>query len=259
MTINEEILQSYFVYVKDPHTNKIKRIAFPSDIQIGTSGNPAELQLLGRFSLNSVEYQVSPANDGIINTSNNDTIVNVVSGSSSFIPSSGRISVNLPDAPRDGQVHIIKDFSGRGAIIPIDIFPDETKYTIDQQSYVTINLAFGSKAIHWHNNSWHVFAEANASSGGGGGGATGYTGPIGATGYTGPTGATGYTGPIGATGYTGPIGATGYTGPIGSTGYTGPTGYTGYTGYTGPTGATGYTGRVSIGITIAMGRGYPLT
>ena len=225
MTINEEILQSYFVYVKDPHTNKIKRIAFPSDIQIGTSGNPAELQLLGRFSLNSVEYQVSPANDGIINTSNNDTIVNVVSGSSSFIPSSGRISVNLPDAPRDGQVHIIKDFSGRGAIIPIDIFPDETKYTIDQQSYVTINLAFGSKAIHWHNNSWHVFAEANASSGGGGGS----TGP---TGYTGPTGATGYTG---------------YTGPIGSTGYTGPTGYTGYTG-----------ARVSIGKLYYLGRGYYL-
>jgi len=241
MTINEEILQSYFVYVKDPHTNKIKRIAFPSDIQIGTSGNPAELQLLGRFSLNSVEYQVSPVNDGTINTSNNDTIVNVISGSSSFIPSSGRISVNLPGAPRDGQVHIIKDFSGRGAIIPIDIFPDETKYTIDQQSYVTINLAFGSKAIHWHNNSWHVFAEANASSGGGATGYTGYTGPTGATGYTGYTG---YTGPGNFTGYTG---YTGYTGPTGATGYTGPTGYTGYTG-----------ARISIGKLYYLGRGYYL-
>src|SRR5690348_2976043 len=100
--------QSVFLLVRDTHTGKVKRLAIPADVQIGTQGNPAELQLLGRLSIATSDYSADKTNKGIIRVVNDDTVICV---SLVDTPTDGQIKVYLPANPRNGQLHFVKDMT----------------------------------------------------------------------------------------------------------------------------------------------------
>ena len=187
-------LQSLFVIVRDTNTGIVNRIAVPADMQIGLTGNPAELMLTGRLSLNEASYASTAANQGIININNDDTVVgvNLMSGS---IPSGSAITTNLPGQARNGELHIIKDETGTaGSLSPINVVPP-LGLLIDGQPFKQISSDYGSMMIAWWNGSWFTV-------GGGGGG--GSPGPKGDKGDKGNTGDAGPEGPIGPSGSIGP-------------------------------------------------------
>jgi len=177
MPTKEEAEKSFVLMMKDENNGKISRIAFPEDVQIGTNNVPSELMLTGRLSVNNKEYKANNSNLGIINASSNDTIIGI---SGSIDLASAR--VNLPNNPRIGQLHYIKDIFGTAGVSPINVYGSGGA-TIDSASYKAINTAYSSLSVYWNGSEWKTI-------GGGGGG----VGPTGATGPTGPTGATGATG-----------------------------------------------------------------
>jgi hypothetical protein len=181
MITREEAEKSFVLMMKDKNNDKITRIAFPEDVQIGTSSIPSELMLTGRLSVNTKEYKADGTNSGIVNVGNNDTIIGI---SGSVALASAR--VNLPNNPRVGQLHHIKDIFGTAGISPINVYGSGGS-TIDSASFKAINTAYSSLSVYWNGSEWKTF-------GGGGGGGVGPTGPTGATGATGPIGPTGATG-----------------------------------------------------------------
>lgn len=162
--------QSFFIFVKDTNTGKIRRLAIPGDVQVGLQDNPAELQLHGRLSLATVDYRVTGENKGIIYSTNNDTIIAVSLLSAAETPVSGRITVYLPANPRNGQLHFIKDMSGTAGTVPIDIFPPNG-VKIDQFDSRTLDDPFGSFALYWFGDRWRRLV-AGIGVGGGGGAVT---------------------------------------------------------------------------------------
>lgn len=156
--------RSFFVFVRDSNTDRIRRIAIPSDVQIGLMGNPAELQLLGRLSLASTDYSVTRANKGILHITNNDTIVSVTLIDT---PVTGRISLYLPTDPRDGQLHFVKDMSGTADSVPIDVFPAPGG-KIDQYDSRTLTDEYGSLALYWFGDRWRILVSGLGLSGIGG-------------------------------------------------------------------------------------------
>lgn len=169
MTSKTEAEQSFFIYVKNKNTGKIERLALPSDVQVGLLGKPAELTLLGKFSLNLSQYETTRTNS-TINMSSHDTLTCVSMQSSA---SSGRVTVNLPNNPRNGQIHVIKDTSGTASTVPIDLNPSNDDSTIDGQSSVAISVDYGSLALFWYGNDWHVLIPTGSTGGGGSGAPTG--------------------------------------------------------------------------------------
>ena len=158
--------QSFFVYVKDPNTGVIQRIAIPGDVQIGLDGAPAELHLLGRLSVAAANYNVDAVNKGTISAQNDDTIVavNLV-----VTPKTGRITVLLPASPRDGQLHFIKDMTGTAGTVPIDIFPSPGQ-VVDNMASRTLSDNYGSLALTWLNGQWRMLVAGLGASGGAGAG-----------------------------------------------------------------------------------------
>lgn len=144
--------QSFFVFVRDTVTGKIRRTAIPGDVQIGLQGNPAELQLLGRLSLNATDYSITAANQGNLFITNDDTIISVTLRDT---PTSGRIRINLPANPRNGQLHFIKDMSGTASTVPLDVIPSAGS-SIDQFSFKTLTDAYGSFAVYWFGDRWRI-------------------------------------------------------------------------------------------------------
>lgn len=144
--------QSFFVFVRDTVTGKIRRTAIPGDVQIGLQGNPAELQLLGRLSLNATDYSITAANQGNLFITNDDTIISVTLKDT---PTSGRIRINLPANPRNGQLHFIKDMSGTANLVPLDVIPSGGS-SIDQFSSKTLTDAYGSFAVYWFGDRWRI-------------------------------------------------------------------------------------------------------
>lgn len=170
-TTRAEANRSFFVYVTEPNTGVVKRVAIPADMQVGLEGQPAELQLFGRLSLASLAVDVNTTNKGLINVSNDDTVIAV---SLVTIPASGRISAHLPPTPREGQLHFIKDASGTAATVPIDIVPG-TGVTIDDVATKTLSDNYSSMALVWLAGQWHMLV-AGLGASGGGGGSTGSSG-----------------------------------------------------------------------------------
>lgn len=170
-TTRAEANRSFFVYVTEPNTGVVKRVAIPADLQVGLEGRPAELQLFGRLSLASQAINVDATNKGLINVSNDDTVVAL---SLVVTPLSGRISAHLPPTPREGQLHFIKDASGTAATVPIDIVPD-VGVTIDDVSTKTLSDNYSSMALVWLAGQWHMLV-AGLGASGGGGGSTGSSG-----------------------------------------------------------------------------------
>ncbi len=146
-----DVDKSLFVFVKDSNTGRVKRIAIPSDVQIGVKDNPSELQLLGRFSIANKEFTVDNVNKGTINLSNHDTISLIAL---SATPPSGRITVNLPSNPRNGQLHFVKDSSGTSSTVPIDIYANGA--LIDNEFIKTLSIDYESMLFCWFKQSWNV-------------------------------------------------------------------------------------------------------
>lgn len=163
-TTRSEANQSFFTYVKDPITGVIKRIAIPGDVQIGLEGQPSELHLFGRFSVAATSYVIDQNNKGVINVSNDDTVVAV---SLAITPITGRIKVHLPTNPRDGQLHFIKDMTGTAGTVPIDVVPSPG-LTVDNQAFRTLSDAYGSLALIWLAGQWRMLVAGLGASGGGG-------------------------------------------------------------------------------------------
>jgi len=159
-----EANQSFFIYVKDTNTGVVKRVAIPGDVQVGLEGRPAELQLFGRLSVSSTTVAVDSTNKGVINVSNDDTVVAL---SLSVTPISGRIKAYLPPTPRAGQLHFIKDSSGTAGTVPIDIVPASGVF-IDDQPSQTLSDAYGSLALVWLGGQWRRLVAGLGSSGGSG-------------------------------------------------------------------------------------------
>lgn len=156
--------QSLFLYAKDTNTNVVRVIATPADLQVGLSGRPAALQLLGRLSVAATTVAIDSSNKGTVKISNDDTVfaVKLVSA-----PQSGRITANLPPTPRDGQLHFIKDLSGIADSVPIDIVPP-SGVTIDDSTSKTLTDAYGSIALAWLNGQWRMLVAGLGASGGAG-------------------------------------------------------------------------------------------
>lgn len=144
--------QSFFIFVKDTNTGKIRRMAIPGDVQIGLQGNPAELQLLGRLSLAARDYSITAVNKGILYVTNDDTIISVTVVDT---PPTGRITLYLPANPRNGQLHFIKDMSGTADSVPIDIVPSPGAL-IDQYASRTLTDKYGSIALYWFGDRWRI-------------------------------------------------------------------------------------------------------
>lgn len=151
-TTKQQADQSFFVFVKDTNTGRIRRMAIPADVQIGLQDNPAELQLLGRLSLAARDYSITAANQGILYIANDDTIISV---SLIDTPTSGRITLYLPANPRNGQLHFIKDMSGTADSVPIDVVPSPGAM-IDQFASRTLTDKFGSIALYWFGDRWRI-------------------------------------------------------------------------------------------------------
>lgn len=161
-TTRSEAVQSFFVYVKDSNTNVIKRVAIPGDVQIGLEGRPSELHLLGRLAIAAKSYSTDQSNKGTINISNDDTAVGV---QLSVVPLSGRIKVNLPPTPREGQLHFIKDTTGTVGSTPIDVIP-AAGTLIDRQTSKTLTTPYDSLALIWLSGEWQVLVAGASASGG---------------------------------------------------------------------------------------------
>jgi hypothetical protein len=160
MTItNNDIKESLFVIGKNQITGEISRIAVPSDIQIGLKDKSAELQLLGRLSLNVTSYQINVEKTYDIDK---DDCVSLIQKSDSY--SGITIDLRMPSSPRNGQIHIIKDSSGTAADVNI-VISTRNGSTFDGETSLTLSSAYSSTILFWNGNEWNVI-----SSGGGGGG-----------------------------------------------------------------------------------------
>lgn len=190
---NDETKKVPFLSVKT-NTGKIEKIIFPSETHVGYEENNSFLTLLGDLSLKTFDHITSRFNDGIFYLSNHDTIAQI---KLDFFPTSNRIRVNLPNKPRKGQVHFIKDITGSSQTCPIDVYP--ASGLIDDSSFKTLETDYGSIAFYYSSNkTWKVLIAGGGSSGTGPTGATGTAGPSGSIGPTGATGATGSSGEDGA-------------------------------------------------------------
>jgi hypothetical protein len=152
-TKNDSIRQP-FLFVRDTNTGQIKRVAVPSDLQVGLQDNPAALDLFGRLAVSTTDYTVTGKNQGIINIQNHDTIV-AIQLEDGFTPAQGRIRLFLPKNPRNGQIHFIKDMGGTADEVPIDIVPQEGG-TIDGVALKTLTDEFGSVAVVWFKGQWRI-------------------------------------------------------------------------------------------------------
>jgi hypothetical protein len=161
MVDKAELDTSPLIVIRDGRTGKVTRIAMPAPVQVGTKGNPVELQLLGRFSIAATIFEVTGDESATVRPTNDDTtvLVNVTTAPT------GNVTLHLPESPRVGQVHVIKDMSGTAAGTAIDITPP-TGITIDGASNKQIALAYDSVSLIWNGTEWNVLISIAAAGGG---------------------------------------------------------------------------------------------
>jgi hypothetical protein len=144
--------QSLFVFVRDAITNKVTRLAIPTDTQIGMTDNPAELHLLGRLALATREYNLNRSNRATVQLTGNDTVAAVTIDTSSFLPTT--ITALLPDGAREGYVQFVKDESGVAGTVPIDIRSSDGSL-IDGQNVFQITNNFSAMGFYRRVDGWH--------------------------------------------------------------------------------------------------------
>src|SRR5581483_9630957 len=167
--------QSFFIFVRDPNTNKIERVAIPGDVQVGLKDNPADLTLMGRFAINASEYSITTANAGIINASSDDCIIGIKLISS---PLNNKANLLLPQNPREGQLAFVKDMTGTSTSVPVTINPG-TGLLIDDKPTALLSASYGSSALAWFDGQWRTIG--GGGTGGGGGTITNILGAGGST------------------------------------------------------------------------------
>lgn len=148
-------------------------MAITTDTQVGTLGNPAELQLMGRMSISTKSYSTS-SSSAVISIDDYVSIANISTPTSSIGTS---ITVIVPKNPRDGQICVIKDASGTANVnnIVVTTAGGSTGVTgvatIDGSATQNITVAYGSLVLYWSNSQWYQLA---------GGVGTGTSGSVGA-------------------------------------------------------------------------------
>lgn len=152
--------QSPLVILKDSNTGVVKRIATPSDLQVGLTNSKAELNVTGRTSFSSRTVVVSNVAEATINASKDDTYLNIKVLDTSL----AGVTVNLPTAVREGEFHTIKDSSGTAATVPITIVPSPG-VNIDNDTSISIESNKGAVTVHWMKGAW--WPGASYSVGGG--------------------------------------------------------------------------------------------
>lgn len=162
--IKSDTTKLVHIPVLDSNTGVIKKVVFPNDIQIGTTQNKAELQLLGRLSLSGDVYNVYSQNPQIY-ISNTDSIILV---NNVNLTATIDITVYLPINARNYQIIFIKDYSSTAASNNIIVTPLNGT-TIDGSSSRTLSSDDDSLTVFYYNNSWYTLI--GSSGGGGGGGA----------------------------------------------------------------------------------------
>lgn len=152
MPTNSKIAQSFFVYLKDPNTGIIKKIAFTCDIQIGsTSDNSMMLKLFGGLALSTTQFDTSIS--PIVNITKHSSYVDI---KTSTISLASTITINLPSDPVDGQTHFIKDTSGIALLTPMNVFSPTG--LIDGDAFKSITTNYGSLIVYSMNDVWYVLS-----------------------------------------------------------------------------------------------------
>jgi hypothetical protein len=155
---NQQADKSFFVYVKDTRNNTIKRVAIPGDVQIGLNDKPAELQLLGRLSLSTLDNVATNANAGTIYASNDATVISVTKANG-YTPT--QITVYLPGKPKDGQIVFVKDLNGFADVIPIHI--KAANCNIDEYDVKVLSTKYGTTALYWFGDHWRTLLAGDAT------------------------------------------------------------------------------------------------
>lgn len=147
----KQALDSHLLVVKNTTTQSTELLASPTNFQIGLQSNPSDLTITGRTSLSTKIYSFNDSYDIVID---NHVTVATFECIFSLIGSPRPLSLNayLPSNPRNGQIVIIKDFSGIAGTIPIHIF-DASGNTIDGAAYKGISSPYTSLTFVW-NTKW---------------------------------------------------------------------------------------------------------
>lgn len=150
----KKIDESAFVIVRDKISENVQLVASPSNFQVGLTSSPADLTLNGKLSVSKKVYSISDSNKWSIAVDDHITFAQVsTSYSTDSTPTSGYVSVILPKNPRDGQLVIIKDFSGSSSTYPIRIYAADAG-SIDGSSYLTISSNYNVLQLIWHEKNW---------------------------------------------------------------------------------------------------------
>jgi hypothetical protein len=241
MIIQEETAKTYAILVRD-NKGSIERVVFPHSVQVGTSVTPKELVLNGRVSVSIRQYKCKL--NGSVTIDENITIANIEPD----ITGSGSLYVKLPIKPRDGQILVIKDLSGRASTNNVIISAWDSSVLIDSSLSKTISKNYGYIGLYWNKKGWSVYSDGSSEGGG-----TGPQGPKGDKGDKGDAGNAGPQGPKGDTGLTGPKGDKGDPGADGLPGEQGSKGDKGDAGDTGPQGPKGDQGEPGVTPNIIAG------
>ena len=156
MIVQEETDKTYAVLVRDNKGN-IERVAFPHSVQVGFSTIPKELILTGRVSV-GIQYYKCKLN-GTVTIDENVTIANIESDSTG----PGILYVKLPIKPREGQILVIKDLSGRASLNNIVISAWDASVRIENSVSKTINKNFGFCGLYWANGRWMLYSDGGSN------------------------------------------------------------------------------------------------
>ena len=149
-----------FVLAKDTIDNSVKRIATTTDLQVGTINKPAELMLTGRLSFACRTITLTMSHYETIYVSNDDTAITINEPPAGYV---GSVNVVLPDNPRIGQIHVIKD--GVGFAATYNVIVSSSTSTIDGAASQVIDANFGTLLLVWSGDDWKRLV---AITGGGG-------------------------------------------------------------------------------------------
>ena len=140
---------------------KPKRAVFPAEVQVGLVGsNPSELQLSGQLVLSVTNVDVSPGSSISLNSS---VVLNVTTR-----PGTGKVTVALPDNPKEGTVYYIKDANGKASSNGIVVKGSNSNVKIDGSSNKSLQNDYDSIAITYAGGKWITLGTTGTSGGGGG-------------------------------------------------------------------------------------------
>ena len=195
----------------------LKKTAITSDLQIGRTTSPNDIELTGNLVHSVSNVATLPGRTVNLDVTKSVSNITVKSGS-------GTVTLILPPNPKTGQLCYVKDAAGRAATNNLVVRGNSNSVLIDGSTTKTLSTAYSSVTLVWSGTEWMTLSTSSGGGGSGATGPTGATGPAGPAGSAGPQGPAGATGAAGATGPQGPTGDTGATGPTGATGATGPIG-----------------------------------